>query len=725
MATINSTIQDANGKTIDDYKAAYAAAKAAGDAAGMQAANNAANAIRAGQGVAAENAGVSIANTAAKAASSGGYTPLNATSAEMINYDNYLAQVRAQNAYIAANPTATTPLSAEEYRINTSDAGTHGWTTTSLEELNQAMRQGYKAEQRTDENGQKVYYISDVTRTEQEGTSGADEALLSDSGYTYIQYLKADYAEAQKNYNNAVAAYEAALAAGNAQLAEQYKAGVEKYKAQMEQDHLEAERVRAGANYSGGADGSMYIDYTMQAAAGNMPAYTTAAQNLLDAKGISYTLPDGTVVYPNSGTGGTGGSVPGMGGSTGVPSTDSAKADLLGLLEQWKASAEEQGNLQVDFAVQQAITELERALEDAQPQFKEQQESITKDEMQALDNSALYAEARGDKGGIGQEQYNSIQNTAAQNRLAVHQAQTKLSTDTQRQIADLRAQGEFEKADNLLEISQNYLAQLISLEQWAAEYNLSVAQFEESIRQWQASFEESIRQFDLSFDYQQYRDNVSDSQWQQQFDYNAAQDLYAQNYNQQSTLAQQGLAMVQNGLTPSSLQLAAMKDVYGYDESAVNSLISAAQLAAKTDPVYTGSPGNPVEDMSRSELYQHLFDEGYTTRSEASIKAYLMGEGMSATEATAVADAYVNEQYKTLKEQEYEGAPETGMNEAYFRQAMSSLATSLAQKLPTYTDEQMISYIKQTFDPLWGRLSKAQREQANAMLAAYGYAYSA
>ena len=35
------------------------------------------------------------------------------------------------------------------------------------------------------------------------------------------------------------------------------------------------------------------------------------------------------------------------------------------------------------------------------------------------------------------------QNNAAQNRLAVNQAQTKLATDTARQVEDLRAQGEF------------------------------------------------------------------------------------------------------------------------------------------------------------------------------------------------------------------------------------------------------------------------------------------
>ena len=78
-------------------------------------------------------------------------------------------------------------------------------------------------------------------------------------------------------------------------------------------------------------------------------------------------------------------------------------------------------------------------------------------EARAQDNQALYAEWRGDKGGIGAVQYAAVQNAAMEQRRAVNQAQTKLSTDTARRIADLRSQGEFEKADALLELNQAYL----------------------------------------------------------------------------------------------------------------------------------------------------------------------------------------------------------------------------------------------------------------------------
>ena len=57
----------------------------------------------------------------------------------------------------------------------------------------------------------------------------------------------------------------------------------------------------------------------------------------------------------------------------------------------------------------------------------------------------------------------------ARAKQAVNSAQVKLTADTNRQIADLRAKGEFEKADNVLEISNKYLTELQNMEKWAKE----------------------------------------------------------------------------------------------------------------------------------------------------------------------------------------------------------------------------------------------------------------
>ena len=163
--------------------------------------------------------------------------------------------------------------------------------------------------------------------------------------------------------------------------------------------------------------------------------------------------------------------------------------DLKAILDQWFETSRDQSNQQIDYATGKGVNELNRAMEDAAPKFQTQRNQNATDEARALDNAALYAEARGDRGGIGQSQYNEIQSAALQNRQAINSAQTKLATDTARQIADLRAQGEFEKADNLLKLTQQKLSQLMSLEQWGAQYAMSQEQMRQSLEQWQKEYD--------------------------------------------------------------------------------------------------------------------------------------------------------------------------------------------------------------------------------------------
>lgn len=217
--------------------------------------------------------------------------------------------------------------------------------------------------------------------------------------------------------------------------------------------------------------------------------------------------------------------------------TFSRNTDLQGYLDQWRQAANDQAINQIDYAVNKGVNDLQRAEEDAKGQFQTQRNQVDADEARNLDNAALYAELRGDRGGIGQQQYSSVQNNAAQNRQTVNSAQVKLATDTQRQIADLRAQGEFQKADKLLEISQSYLQQLVSIEQWAAEYDLSAAQFNESIRQWEKEYELSVA-------------NLMGT-------YNGQQTLSARNA-QASDLASAGKALLAAGILPSAEQAEAM-----------------------------------------------------------------------------------------------------------------------------------------------------------------------
>ena len=98
------------------------------------------------------------------------------------------------------------------------------------------------------------------------------------------------------------------------------------------------------------------------------------------------------------------------------------------LLAEQGAAAREQAEQRIDNEVEQGAEALRRAEEDAQPGFQSLRDQIAIDERQALDNQALYAEMRGDRGGIGQAQVASIQNTAAVNRRQVGLEQQRRSS---------------------------------------------------------------------------------------------------------------------------------------------------------------------------------------------------------------------------------------------------------------------------------------------------------
>lgn len=153
--------------------------------------------------------------------------------------------------------------------------------------------------------------------------------------------------------------------------------------------------------------------------------------------------------------------------------------EINGLLDAWKQGAIDQQNAQIDYAVEQKANELQRAYDDSLPQYQEQRDQVAIDAARAQDNSALYAQARGDNGGIGQSQYNEIQANALKSNQLINNAQVKAATDTARAIADLRAQGEFQKADAMLQVQQQYLSQLMDLKWKGAQYGLTLEQMQQ------------------------------------------------------------------------------------------------------------------------------------------------------------------------------------------------------------------------------------------------------
>lgn len=167
------------------------------------------------------------------------------------------------------------------------------------------------------------------------------------------------------------------------------------------------------------------------------------------------------------------------------------------LLEQARDAGLAQAEAKTDYAVAQGVNALREAWEEAEARYQVQQGQIAADEARARDNQALYAAARGDRGGIAAAQYDSVSNAAMQNRAAADTARTQLAADTARGMADLRARGEFEKADALLNLTQQYLSQLMGLENRAAEYNLSVAKFNAGLDEWAAEYAYRLQQADL------------------------------------------------------------------------------------------------------------------------------------------------------------------------------------------------------------------------------------
>lgn len=337
----------------------------------------------------------------------------------------------------------------------------------------------------------------------------------------------------------------------------------------MEAAHKAAEDLRAQYGYSGGVDGSEYnvFEVPKQQAPVKAPAQQFTAQ---------------------------------------VP-------DFQSLLNSWLETAKKQQELGIDYATQKGVNDLERAEEDAQEQFQTQQNQIDRNEAKALDNQALYAEARGDRGGIGEAQYAQIQATAMENRRAVNTARVKLSTDTARMIADLRAQGEFQKADALLQLTQTYLGQLIDLQKWGAEYTLDVAQFNAQLQQWQAEFEEDARRWQLEFD-------------------------YTTSTKDQSMLAESGLAALAVGIRPSAAQQAAM----GYTDAQIDAELAAYKLAQTAGIKSSGTPTSDKKldsAQTRTDLYAEMYAAGISSENDA--YEYFRNAGYSAGDAERYVEEYL------------------------------------------------------------------------------------
>ena len=231
---------------------------------------------------------------------------------------------------------------------------------------------------------------------------------------------------------------------------------------------------------------------------------------------------------------------------------------MRGILDAWSEAALAKREAKADYETAQGITKLEESREAAAERLRAERDQNEIDSARAMDNAALYAETRGDRGGIGLGQYNEIQAAYLRNRQTIRSAQTKLASDTARQIEALRAKGEYEKADALLDVTQKYLSQLLTLEKWSANWENTQSQLRRSLEQWERSYALSLAGVTGTL-----ADGSTTRSTQRE---------------QQSQLAASGEALLKVGVMPSSEQLAAMGMSAAQAQAYINSLIRQGKV---------------------------------------------------------------------------------------------------------------------------------------------------
>ena len=219
------------------------------------------------------------------------------------------------------------------------------------------------------------------------------------------------------------------------------------------------------------------------------------------------------------------------------------------LLSSWSETALRQKEAKIDEQTAEGVAALGDALLEANERAQTERDRNEIDAARAKDNAALYAEARGDRGGIGQAQYSEIEAQRLRNHQAINTAQTTIAAETARQIAALRAKGEFQKADALLDVTQKYLSQLLTLEKWSANWENTQSQLRRSVEQWERS----------------YAQTVSGAE-------------HTASREQQSQLAASGDALLKAGILPSAEQLAAMGMTAEQAQAYIDSLIRHGKL---------------------------------------------------------------------------------------------------------------------------------------------------
>ena len=213
---------------------------------------------------------------------------------------------------------------------------------------------------------------------------------------------------------------------------------------------------------------------------------------------------------------------------------------LRSTLNQWLENTRKASETQIDDNVRQGVNELARTLEDSDERYQNLRDQAAVEEARALDKQGLDRAVRGDRGGIGAAQADSIRVAAAQNRLAISKEQTRVRTDILRQIEDLRASGRSDKEKAAVEAANQYLLALMDLERLDLTNTLTVAQINSAIDQARAEYGLRLKELDISsqqfnrqMEYQERRDQIADRRYDQEYQDSRADVAWARQYQKE------------------------------------------------------------------------------------------------------------------------------------------------------------------------------------------------
>ena len=506
-------------KTIEDCTREYNEAKARGDWQGMQAANDAANAIRVQNGEEPRYATEDIQRVRQQSAN--GYTPINSWAAQMVDEDAFNGQVAKQQQYIRENPSAVTDHTREEYREQYGDIYDNAPYTTPAD------------------------------REVPEGESGADAGLMSSGDYAVIQHLKQVWADADANYKRA-------KDAGDGRTAQYWLE-------QRENAHLEVERVRANYNYSGGEDGSMYIDYDFSGLDVDSIRGEDDEDYSDDSYDDSYDDFDDDDDSRDDDSHGSYGDHVGDGTGNTLPQVQ--VEDYSQYLEELYAARQQAALAELEAAYQKNLAALDQTEAGIAGTYRSARNQTAADGELAERNFHEYAAASGlNNGTAGQAEL--ARNVTLQNNLnTINAQQAGAVSDLQLQraqaeieynnaIAQAQAEGDYELAAALYEEKTRVQELLLDWE---------IQQQKLELQWYQAQTGAQMDADELAFQQQKHEDSLRQA-WQEY-----RNDVSAQ---QKQALAEYGEDFLKQGLMPSDEMLAAMGMTRGQAQSYIDSVLA-------------------------------------------------------------------------------------------------------------------------------------------------------